>query len=171
MADIYSARRRSEIMSRIRSRGNRRTEVALLQLLRKHKISGWRRHSNLPGTPDFIFVSERIAIFVDGCFWHGCPDHASFPVTRAAFWSKKLAGNKTRDRRVNRELRDKGWLVLRIWQHELRPRSLESCLTKIRHALRCARRLSSSQGLRKGQLKARSLCRKRTLPTGLIEGE
>src|SRR2546429_614131 len=136
MADIFSRNKRSDIMSRVRSRGNRRTELALVELLRKHRIYGWRRHSKLPGTPDFIFLTERIAIFVDGCFWHGCPKHSTFPVTRAAFWSKKLAENKARDRRVNRALRQNGWQVLRIWQHELNGKNATGCVARIERALR-----------------------------------
>jgi DNA mismatch endonuclease (patch repair protein) len=73
----------------------------------------------LPGTPDFAFPKNRVAVFVDGCFWHGCPRHASFPATRRDFWLKKFAANKARDRRVNRELRKRGWRVLRLWEHEL----------------------------------------------------
>jgi G:T-mismatch repair DNA endonuclease (very short patch repair protein) len=69
--------------------------------------------------PDFVFLKSRMAIFVDGCFWHGCPKHATKPRNNAAFWKKKLAGNKTRDRMVNRALRRAGWKVVRIWEHAL----------------------------------------------------
>jgi DNA mismatch endonuclease (patch repair protein) len=157
MADVFSKRKRSEVMSRIRSRGNRDTELALAKLLRAHGISGWRRHlltrvmveSRLlrvertrtspqrgegvrqrtpqPSTinpqlavrPDFVFLKSRTAIFVDGCFWHGCPKHATQPANNRSFWKKKLAGNKARDWVVNRTLRRAGWRVLRIWEHAL----------------------------------------------------
>jgi DNA mismatch endonuclease (patch repair protein) len=69
--------------------------------------------------PDFVFPKRRLAVFVDGCFWHGCPKHATRPRGNAAFWRRKLAANKARDRRVNRVLRAAGWRVLRIWEHEL----------------------------------------------------
>jgi DNA mismatch endonuclease (patch repair protein) len=69
--------------------------------------------------PDFVFRKSRTAIFVDGCFWHGCPKHATWPAHRAAWWRRKIEGNKTRDRVVNRTLRRVGWRVLRIWEHEL----------------------------------------------------
>ena len=69
--------------------------------------------------PDFVFRKQRTAIFVDGCFWHGCPKHATKPANNRAFWKKKLAGNKTRDRVVNRTLRRSGWRVVRIWEHQL----------------------------------------------------
>jgi DNA mismatch endonuclease (patch repair protein) len=61
------------------------------------------------------WVEEAVAVFVDGCFWHGCPKHATKPANNRAFWKKKLAGNKTRDRLVNRTLRRAGWRVVRIW--------------------------------------------------------
>src|SRR5436190_1132162 len=81
---------------------------------------GWRRHLRVPGTPDFAFPKHRVAIFVDGCFWHGCPKHATFPATRNAFWLKKFADNKARDLRVNSELRKLGWRVIRVWEHDLK---------------------------------------------------
>jgi DNA mismatch endonuclease (patch repair protein) len=61
-----------------------------------------------------------VAVFVDGCFWHGCPKHSTVPATHRPFWKRKLTANKLRDRRVNRTLRRKGWRVVRIWEHDLR---------------------------------------------------
>lgn len=119
MADVFSKPKRSAIMARVRGRGNERTELALLSILRLNKITGWRRHQPIFGKPDFIFPKSKLAIFVDGCFWHGCPKHATQPSTNRAFWKRKLARNKSRDRIVNRILRQRGWSVLRIWQHEL----------------------------------------------------
>jgi len=107
-------------MSRIRGRGNKDTEVALAKLLRAARILGWRRHVALPGRPDFTFQTQRIVIFVDGCFWHGCPKHSNMPVNNREFWMRKLTGNKTRDRLVTRELRKQGWRVIRVWEHDLR---------------------------------------------------
>ena len=73
--------------------------------------------------PDFVFRQLRLALFVDGCFWHGCPKHATWPAHRAAWWRRKIEGNKTRDRVVDRALRRAGWWVVRVWEHELqRPR-------------------------------------------------
>lgn len=120
MADSISPEaKRSEIMSHIRSRGNKATELVLAKLLRRHGISGWRRHLKLPGTPDFAFPKFRVAIFVDGCFWHGCPRCYRRPKTNRRFWDAKVARNRARDRRTNRALRIKGWKVLRIWGHSL----------------------------------------------------
>jgi DNA mismatch endonuclease (patch repair protein) len=121
-------------MARVRGRGNKSTEEALARLFRKSGIKGWRRHLPLPGTPDFAFPKERLIIFVDGCFWHGCPKHATFPTTRRKFWLKKFADNKARDHRVNRILRKDGWRVLRIWEHEL-SKQRAACIRRIRATL------------------------------------
>jgi DNA mismatch endonuclease (patch repair protein) len=120
MADVFTPRKRSEVMSRIRSRNNKDTELLFASLLRKRRISGWRRHLPLVGRPDFAFRSERVAIFIDGCFWHCCPKCGNMPANNAAFWKKKLHGNKLRDKKVTKLLRADGWRVLRIWEHDLR---------------------------------------------------
>ena len=139
MPDVFSKAKRSEVMARVRSHGNRTTELALARRLRERGIKGWRRRQKVFGKPDFIFRPARVAVFVDGCFWHGCPRHGTFPVKRRAFWRKKFAANRARDRRVNRELRRRGWRVARIWEHQLNPRgraSLETALRKIAGWLR-----------------------------------
>jgi len=120
MADMFSRQKRSEVMSRIRGRGNIRTEGRLAGLFRELHITGWRRHRPVFGHPDFIFPARRVAVFVDGCFWHGCAKHYSAPSQNRDFWKKKRQTNKTRDRLVNSTLRARGWRVLRIWEHELR---------------------------------------------------
>jgi len=119
MVDVFSDAKRSEIMSRVRSRGNKATELRLIEILRANRIVGWRRSSAIFGRPDFVFAKARVAIFVDGCFWHGCREHRSIPKANEEFWRKKIAGNRVRDRRVNKALSEAGWYVLRIWQHEL----------------------------------------------------
>jgi DNA mismatch endonuclease (patch repair protein) len=195
MADVFTKAKRSEVMSRIRSRGNKDTELALAKLLRANRITGWRRHLLIRATvesswlrarsrfigverqkrgntssgpalrgppspqsgegaalvrrgtpqpstfnpqlavrPDFVFLKSRTAIFVDGCFWHGCPKHATKPANNRAFWRRKLSSNKKRDRVVNRTLRRSGWHVIRIWECELR--FPESCIRKILEKLK-----------------------------------
>ncbi|MDR3561995.1 MAG: very short patch repair endonuclease [Negativicutes bacterium] len=119
MADVFTKKKRSEVMSRIRSRGNLATELALATLLRKNHITGWRRHLPIVGRPDFVFKHIRLAVFVDGCFWHCCKTCGNIPANNHEFWKAKLEGNRKRDRTVNRTLRKKGWKVLRIWEHEL----------------------------------------------------
>jgi len=121
-------------MSRIKARGNERTEQELVRLLRASGISGWRRHLALEGRPDFAFPKQKVAVFVDGCFWHGCPKCYTRPKTNRAFWDRKRETNMARDKRVTRKLRLQGWKVIRIWQHSLQ-KSPTTCLNRIRRAL------------------------------------
>lgn len=132
-------------MSRIRSRGNAGTELALATLLRRQGFTGWRRQIQIRDSPrrgegvrvrpDFVFPKLRLMIFVDGCFWHACPLHATKPKGNAAFWRRKLVANKARDRRVNWALRRAGWRVLRIWEHELTKKQEARLVARLRRAL------------------------------------
>lgn len=124
MADIVSKAKRSEMMSRIKSRGNKRTEMAMVKLLRANKITGWRRHYPIEGKPDFAFPKQKVAIFVDGCFWHCCPKCFRMPKTNRKFWERKILANKRRDKTVATKLGESGWRVLRMWEHDLKRRPL-----------------------------------------------
>jgi DNA mismatch endonuclease (patch repair protein) len=135
MADVFSKRKRSEVMSRIRSRGNKDTELVLAQIFRAHRITGWRRQASVFGRPDFIFPKLKVALFVDGCFWHGCPKHATLPKNNREFWRRKLAANRARDAQVTRTLRRAGWRVVRVWEHELAWKHQARLLKRIRRAL------------------------------------
>jgi DNA mismatch endonuclease, patch repair protein len=128
-------------MAAIRSRGNKDTELKLAATLRAAGIKGWRRHQNLPGRPDFAFRRERLAIFVDGCFWHGCPTHGRKPTSNQDYWIPKLLRNQQRDAQAKRALKKAGWLVLRFWEHELAQPS--------RVVMRITRHLSPLQSSRK----------------------
>lgn len=119
VADVFTTAQRSAVMAAVCSRGNRATEGKLVDLLRSHGITGWRRHAALPGKPDFVFPRERLIVFVDGCFWHGCAKHGEIPKTNSVYWAHKIGLNKKRDRAINRRLRLAGWRVLRIWSHSL----------------------------------------------------
>ncbi|MBN1867345.1 DNA mismatch endonuclease Vsr [Candidatus Sumerlaeota bacterium] len=119
MVDVLSKKKRSEVMAAIRSSANRGTELRLVGIMRSHGITGWRRHQPLPGKPDFVFRRERLAVFVDGCFWHGCRWHCRMPKSRIEYWEPKIARNKMRDKEVRRILREKGWRIYRIWEHSL----------------------------------------------------
>ena len=140
MPDVFTKVKRSEVMGLIRSRGNKDTELVLVRLLRMNQISGWRRHLEIQNLefgirklkvrPDFVFRKSRTALFVDGCFWHGCPKHCRQPKSNRTFWRRKFSANKKRDLLVTRALRQAGWRVLRIWEHNLaRP---EWCISRIR---------------------------------------
>jgi DNA mismatch endonuclease (patch repair protein) len=139
MADTVSRQVRSKIMSRTRGTGNRRTEQLFASALRRAGIAGWRRHLviKLPVTrsskaiatdgtpfrpqvrPDFVFPKQRVAVFIDGCFWHGCPRCYQAPSSAKAFWSAKVLRNKERDRYQRSALKRLGWTVVRVWEHEL----------------------------------------------------
>jgi DNA mismatch endonuclease (patch repair protein) len=134
MSDIFTKAKRSEVMGRVRGCGNKDTEVALAKLFRRNKITGWRRHQKIFGKPDFIFPKFKLAVFVDGCFWHGCPKHGTQPKGNRAFWLRKFSRNKKRDALVTRTLRRGGWRVLRIWEHELATKREARLLLRIQRA-------------------------------------
>lgn len=103
-------------MAAVKPRGNRSTELAMAAILRRKHLRGWRRHYPVAGTPDFCWARLRIALFVDGCFWHGCPSCRKHAKTNVDFWRKKVLRNRRRDVRVARKLRGEGWIVLRVWE-------------------------------------------------------
>ncbi|MBR8653158.1 DUF559 domain-containing protein [Achromobacter sp. Marseille-Q0513] len=140
-------------MAKIRGTGNRSTELAVAQGFRSAHITGWRRHVTFtfriqvpPGStaagntqivrvrPDFIFRKTRLAIFVDGCFWHCCPIHSKIPESNRSFWEPKLQANVARDRRATHLMHGAGWGVLRFWEHELR--DMEHFLENIKRHLK-----------------------------------
>jgi DNA mismatch endonuclease (patch repair protein) len=91
-------------------------------------ISGWRMHpAEIAGKPDFVFLKKKIAIFVDGCFWHGCRACRNIPRSNRSFWESKIEKNKRRDRKISRRLKKSGWQVLRFWEHDLKKRPTECC--------------------------------------------
>jgi DNA mismatch endonuclease (patch repair protein) len=135
-ATSFGGLSRSALMSRIRSSRNKTTELKFAMLLRASKLKGWRRNYPLPGKPDFVFSASKLAVFVDGCFWHGhdCGRNLK-PKRNAQAWRKKITGNRLRDRRVSRKLRALGWRVIRIWECAL-ARIPEICLQRIQRLLR-----------------------------------
>lgn len=136
MADIFSRVKRSRVMAAIRSRGNKETELRLRKLFRMASITGWRRHLKIPGNPDFVFRRLRLAVFVDGCFWHACPQHGRRPDSNPTYWLPKLERTRARDASATQLLRRRGWTVLRIWEHELRheERVLARCMAALNRA-------------------------------------
>lgn len=107
---------RSDIMRSVKSSGNKSTELMLIDYFKKSKISGWRRNYKLEGKPDFVFPKSRVAIFADGCFWHGHNCRNLTPKSNQAYWQNKIERNKKRDKNINKTLRAKGWKVIRIWE-------------------------------------------------------
>lgn len=135
MADIWTKSKRSEVMSLIRSQGNKATERRLVELFRAHRIIGWRRKQKLPGRPDFVFRQQHVCVFVDGCFWHGCPRCYRRPSSNRKYWDEKVKRNRVRDRKVRRHLRQNGWRVLSIWECDLSRRCSNRVAKGLKRAL------------------------------------
>ena len=118
--DNMTSETRSRIMSKVRSQGNRSTELELIQLFKKNEIKGWRRGVRLEGKPDFIFSKNHLIVFADGCFWHGHNCRNLKPKDNSEYWAEKIKENKRRDKRVKKELETKGWRVFRIWECDIK---------------------------------------------------
>src|SRR5687768_8621262 len=129
MTDVFSAAKRSAVMSRIRSKGNKDTELRFREILRRHHIHGWRRHLLLPGRPDFSFPKQKVAVFVDGCFWHGCERCYRAPKRNQLYWQPKIERNRARDKEATKALRKRKWRVLRFWECSLKnEKSIVRCV-------------------------------------------
>jgi len=95
----------------------------------------------LVGSPDIVFPGPKVAVFVDGCFWHGCPEHYRTPAENTEFWVRKLQVNRERDERVDEELRTAGWAIERVWEHETRRASIPAArITGVIHTATARRR-------------------------------
>lgn len=136
---------RSVAMSKVKSKGNRSTENRLRFALVRKAINGWTLHAkHVLGTPDFYFEVEKLAIFVDGCFWHGCSACGHIPKTRSEFWAAKIARNRKRRIKVKRQLKKNGVTVLRFWEHELRS-NLDDVLDEIQCELHATNKRHASR--------------------------
>ena len=121
MADKHSKIIRSKNMSAIKGKGNKSTELKFLKLLNDNKITGWLRHYKYaPGTPDFVFRKQKISVFIDGCYWHKCPDCFIIPKSNTEFWMKKINANVDRDKRNNVLSLKKKWKVFRVRECKLK---------------------------------------------------
>lgn len=135
MADRLSPQARSRLMSRVHHRGTS-PELLLRKALWSANLRYRLRSSaKLPGSPDILFPKARVAVFVDGCFWHGCSEHGTQSKTRPEFWAAKIARNRERDAENTRQLSRMGWLVLRFWEHSIRG-DLAQCVSTIGSAVR-----------------------------------
>lgn len=133
MTDVLSPAQRSHCMSKNRPRDTQ-PEVRLRKALWA-KGYRYRLHYRIFGRPDFAFVGKKVAVFVDGCFWHGCPAHYQAPSSNSEKWRAKLIARKERDEAVNRRLRSEGWEVIRFWEHSVRS-DIEGCVEIIGNRLR-----------------------------------
>lgn len=119
MADIFDEKTRSKIMQQIRSKKNASTELRLIAVFQDMHLKGWRRNYPVKGHPDFVFHEFKIAIFVDGCFWHGHDCRNTRPNQNKEYWVEKISSNMRRDAETTKHLEKLGWLVIRIWECEL----------------------------------------------------
>jgi DNA mismatch endonuclease (patch repair protein) len=135
--DSLSKSERSLQMSKVRSRGNRSTEVRLRMALVRSGITGWELHArNVVGVPDFWFATKGVAVFVDGCFWHGCKACLRMPKQNRTYWEAKIARNIARGNEVTRMLSQNGVRVIRIWEHDVRTKTnIKKAISRIERAL------------------------------------
>lgn len=124
MADVFTKEQRSQVMRQVKSSRNKSTELKLIGFFKANHITGWRRNFKLFGKPDFVFPKNKIAVFVDGCFWHGHDCRNTKPKDNKDYWTKKIARNKQRDKEVTKHLTEKGWTVTRLWECELKDEKL-----------------------------------------------
>lgn len=131
MADVFDKVMRSAVMSNVHSKGNKTTEIKLIEVFNERDIKGWRRNYPVKGHPDFVFPQKRMAVFVDGCFWHGHDCRNTRPKQNEEFWAKKRERNMARDKAVTKAFELRGWTVLRIWECELKRKNLPELLMKL----------------------------------------
>lgn len=130
MTDVFSKTERSEIMRRVKAHGNKSTEMRLVALFRKNGITGWRRNYPVKGRPDFVFPEKKVAVFVDGCFWHGHDCRNTRPEAHKEYWQKKRERNIQRDKEIIALFEARGWVVLRIWECELKMKNETALVEK-----------------------------------------
>lgn len=131
MADVFEQAKRSEIMKRIHPKGNKTTELKLIEIFKNLGIVGWRRNYSVIGHPDFVFLNKRIAIFVDGCFWHGHDCRNTRPADNAEYWAKKRQRNIEHDKSITELFERRGWTVIRIWECELKKKNRDILDSKL----------------------------------------
>jgi len=123
-------------MRKVKSHGNKSTEMRLIALFRRHGMTGWRRNYPVKGHPDFVFLSKKTAVFVDGCFWHGHDCRNTRPEDNKNYWQKKRERNIRHDKEVTALFESRGWTVLRIWECELKKKNEPVLAEKLLKALR-----------------------------------
>jgi len=130
--DTFSKAERSRIMASVKSRNTKSTELRFISILKDKGIASWRRNYPLTGNPDFVFPHLKVAVFIDGCFWHGCLSHCRMPSSNIKYWNDKIENNKIRDKKTTMALKMKGWQVIRIWEHEIKSGRLNRKLNRIK---------------------------------------
>lgn len=131
MADVFDSKKRSDIMSKVRSNNNKSTELALIKFFKENHITGWKRNYPVKGHPDFVFLDKKIAVFVDGCFWHGHDCRNTRPSDNDEYWQKKRERNIKHDKEVTAMFENRGWTVIRIWECELKNKNRSALINKL----------------------------------------
>ncbi len=128
MTDTFSKKERSGIMAKVKSSGNKTTEYSLIKIFKQEKITGWKRNYQVKGKPDFVFLKRKIAVFADGCFWHGHNCRNITPKQNHEYWNKKRIRNKKRDKEITKIFEKRGWIVLRFWECEIKAGNIDLVL-------------------------------------------
>lgn len=136
MSDVFNKSVRSQIMRAVKSKDTKSTELALIKLFKENHIIGWRHNYDVKGHPDFVFLKKRIAIFVDGCFWHGHDCRNTRPTDNADYWAKKREKNMRHDCEITARFESRGWTVIRIWECELKKKNLPHTAQKLLQLLK-----------------------------------
>ena len=145
MADVFDSKKRSDIMSKVRSNNNKSTELALIKFFKENNITGWKRNYPVKCHPDFVFLDKKIAIFVDGCFWHGHDCRNTRPSDNAEYWQKKRERNIKHDKEVTAMFENRGWTVIRIWECELKKKNEAALRERVLTLLNCEETLISKE--------------------------
>lgn len=135
MADVYDKETRSSLMQKVKSKGNKSTELRLISLFNEYNITGWRRNYSVKGHPDFVFFEKRMALFVDGCFWHGHNCRNIRPKENADYWDKKRERNILHDKKITERFESRGWTVMRIWECELKRKNQLETIVRLQDML------------------------------------
>ena len=131
MADVFTKEQRSEVMRAVKSKNTKSTELKLIQFFKEKHITGWRHSYQVKGHPDFVFLEKRVAIFVDGCFWHGHDCRNTRPADNAEYWAKKRERNIQRDKEITERFEKRGWKVIRIWECALRKENFSKTICRL----------------------------------------
>lgn len=145
MADIFDNEKRSEIMRKVKSKKNKSTELRLIEVFKKNGITGWKRNYPVEGHPDFVFLKEKVAVFVDGCFWHGHDCRNTRPANNQEYWQNKRERNMKHDQAVTAMFENRGWTVLRIWECELKKKNEADLMQRLSASLSSKRTLVSKE--------------------------
>ncbi|MDR2191635.1 MAG: very short patch repair endonuclease [Endomicrobium sp.] len=138
MTDVFNKKKRSSIMKLVKSSNNVSTELKLINVFKKFKITGWRRKYKIKGKPDFVFLKNKIAVFTDGCFWHGHNCRNTKPKANKKYWFDKISRNKKRDKDTAKYLSMLGWKVFRIWECGLKNKNIAKTLKRFERFFKSA---------------------------------